>query len=167
MFLDRLRRYLLTLASQLGDERQASVRALFLDPFPCGVRGLLGHSGCCQVMLLSPVNIRQPLSWTACIQDWNCGLQWHLSPAILPLPHHYRAWKCWWCHGRGLVLWACTIKFLGGVQYAQYWPHPLHLWLICHGLASLNSDSIGFMSDCPGPRWIACQGCQALSAPSI
>ena len=35
MFWDRLRRCPLTVASQLGDERQALVRPPFLDPYPC------------------------------------------------------------------------------------------------------------------------------------
>ena len=40
-----------------------------------------------------------------------------------------------------LVLWACAMKFLGGVQCAQDWPKPLHLWFICHGLANWDGDS--------------------------
>ena len=101
---------------------------------------------------------------------WNCSLQWHLSPAISPLSHRYRAWKCWWHRGRELVLWACAIKFLGGVQCAQYWPQPLHPWFIWSsklGHWEWGPWVVGFMSDCPCPRWIACQGCRAPSAFGI
>jgi len=31
--------------------------------------------------------------------------------------------------------------YLGGAQCAQYWPHPLHPWFICHSLASWDGDS--------------------------
>ena len=43
--------------------------------------------------------------------SWSCNFQWHFSPAVSPLTYHYRAWKCWWHHGHGLVLSACTMKF--------------------------------------------------------
>ena len=116
MFWDRLRRCPLTTASQLGDERWTSVKPLSLWSKLCSLsRGLLGHSGCCQVMMSSQVNIRQPISWTTCMQDWDGGLQWHLSSAVLPLSHRYRAWKCWWYCRHGLILSACTMKFLDGV----------------------------------------------------
>ena len=39
------------------------------------------------------------------------------------------------------VLSACAMKFLGGVQCAQYCPHPLYLWFISHDLASWDGDS--------------------------
>ena len=94
-----------------------------------------------RVLLSYQVNVRQPISWTACMQDWNCSLQWHLSPVVSPFSHHYRAWKYWWRCGCGLFPWACTMKFLGGVQCAQYWSHLLHPWFIYHGLASWDSDS--------------------------
>ena len=44
---------------------------------------------------------------------------------------------------------ACTLKFLGGVQYVQYYSHPLYPWFICHGLASWDSEVLG--------SWVLCQ----------
>ena len=139
MFWDCLRRCLLTVASKLGDERRASVGPLFLGSSPCGASSAVPKEGS-QVMLSSQVNIRWLISWIACMEDWDCGFQWHLSPAISPLSHCYWAWKYWWQCWHGLVLWVCAIKLLGGVQYAQYWPHFLHPWFICHGLASWDGD---------------------------
>lgn len=35
---------------------------------------------------------------------------------------------------------ACAMEFLGGVQCAQYWPHPLNPRFNCHGRANWDSD---------------------------
>ena len=46
MFCDRLRRCLLTPASQLEDKRRASVRPRFLGPSPCGARSAVPKESC-------------------------------------------------------------------------------------------------------------------------
>ena len=66
---------------------------LFYVPSPCGASSAVPDKGY-WVMLLSQVNIRQPISWSACMQGWDCGFQWHLSPAVSPLSYHYSDWWC-------------------------------------------------------------------------
>ena len=147
MFWDCLRRCPLTVASQLGDERQALVRPTFLGPSPCGASSAVPKDGC--LVVLGAARWCSHLGSTSDDQYPEppaCRIGTAASSDIFYLPfhtlsHRYRAWKCWRHRRHRSVLSACAMKFFGGVQCAQYCPHPLHLWLICHGLASWNSDS--------------------------
>ena len=127
-----------------GDKRWASVRPPFLGTSPCGegcavpkegclvVQGAAGW--CCRLRSTSDDQYPEPSV---------CRIGTAASNGIFHLSHCYKAWKCWWRRARRLVLSVsvCAMKFLGGVQCVQYWPHPLHSWFIFHSQTTSDGDS--------------------------
>ena len=141
MFWDHLRRCPLIIASQLGDKR----RALVWSPFLVEQAMLsLKRTGWSFDVLPDDAVVSDHHQTTNIPNCLHAGLG--LRPSVTsftyrsPLSHRYWAWKFWWRPGRGLIFSICAMKFFGGVQCVQYWPHPLHSWFICHVLASRDAD---------------------------
>ena len=102
MFLDRLRRYPLTAASQLGDERRASVRPPFLGPYLCGASIAVPKEAAClfRVLLDDAVSSGQHQK-TNILNRLHAGLKLRppvtFSPSLQSL-EVLVASRTWTCH---------------------------------------------------------------------
>ena len=126
---------------------------LFVEQALLSLKRRLSRPGCCRMMLSSQVNIRRsglglrpPVTYFTCLFTHFQLLQ---------------GLEVFVGQGRVIVLSACAMKFLGGVQCSLYWPPsftPVVRLLLRRKLERWQWGPwvIGFMSHSPCPRWIAC-----------
>ena len=142
-----MRRCPLTAASQLGDERRALFRPPFLGPSPCEASSAVPKEGCLVVQgVPGDVVASGQHQTTNILNRLYAGLRLRLPVTsstcrFHPFPIATGLGRVGGIELRGCVHQACAMELYGGVQCAQYWPHPLHLWFICHGLVSWDGDS--------------------------